>query len=173
MSKRLYKSLVTLFCFSLLLFNTVNAAELSDHLSFIHQLIGKAWLGHYDNPDDAHLNHHQRWEPILEGQAVRATKRVPEVNFTKETVYYWDPSQEAVRFLSLTSKGQVSTGSVSDENGRIVLIGSRIEASGGKEFKFSFEVLQDGTLEDRFYLKANGEWMQGHLIRYASDAEAK
>ena len=175
MSRRMYKStvLVLAFSLSLLFVTSTNAAKLSDHLAFLQPLIGKAWLGHYDNPEDAHFDHHIVWDPILEGQAVRATKEVPELNFTMETTYYWDPKKEEVNFLSVTNRGQLSSGIVYGTEGRIILLGTNIEASGNREFKLSFEVLADGTLEDRFFLKINEKWKQRHLIQYSAAEEAK
>jgi hypothetical protein len=146
-----------------------------DHgrLEFLQPLVGQKWLGHYSDPESAHLNHYLEWESSLEGQAVKVTKRVPELNFIMETLYYWNPETKQVQFLSLTSKGQVSQGMVAAEAGLITLLGTSLRDAGRSQFKITCELLSTGELLDRFYRQAGQEWIQGHLIRYKSAGDSK
>jgi hypothetical protein len=35
------------------------------------------------------------------------------------------------------------------------------------------KILDDGTLEDRFFLKRDGQWSLGHLITYSITTDAE
>ncbi len=46
----------------------------------------------------------------------------------------------------------------------MVLHGENIHQDGNSEYRLSYEVTDDGTLEDRFFLKSGDEWKRRHLI---------
>jgi hypothetical protein len=172
MRKRIVSLVITAILSCCLLPAGTSAEQPTGRLEFLQPLIGQKWLGHFSNPEDAYLNHYNEWESILEGQAVKATKQVPEVNFTRETLYYWDPESKQVQFLSVTSKGQVSRGTVTAESGLITLLGVNLSESGRKQFKTTYELLTTGELLDRFYVQTGQDWRQGHLIRYGAVGES-
>ncbi len=146
-----------------------SAEELREELTFFAPLVGTTWVGHYSNAEVAHFVHAVRWEPVLSGRAVRATKRVEELDFSMETLCYWDAGSGQVRFLSLTNRGQLLRGSASWSDGLVELTGEQIADTGATPFMQTYRVLTNGELEDRFYLKGQGEWVEQHLIEYAPD----
>jgi hypothetical protein len=106
---------------------------------------------------------------MLDDKAVKSTKVVASLNFRMETYYYWDWEKDSVSFLQLTSRGIFSRGKVNLDEGKIVLLGRGIRPNGVSEFKQTFAIRLDGTLEDYFYRKEDGRWEQGHLIEYARE----
>ena len=172
MTRRLYAAIV--FCIAVAFFASmpVQSADPKDPLAFLKPITGKVWLGHYADSETEHFNHLMKWAPILEGKAIRAEKMVPELDFFMETLFFWDPSAKEVRYMSLTNRGQLSEGAVSQEDGAIVLLGKSHEASGNREYKMTMKILKNGSLEDRFFLKRDGQWHQGHLITYSITNDA-
>ncbi len=146
--------------------SNVSGEEASDPLGFLSDLTGRVWLGHYSNPEDAHYNHVVRWSAALDGKAVRVEKKVSELNFEMETIFFWDPEIEKISFVSLTNRGQVSRGTAAKEDGTLVLLGASKAEGDSRDFKMSYCLMPDGTLEDRFFIKKGEEWQQRHLIRY-------
>ncbi len=133
-------------------------------LEFLRPIVGPTWIGHYANEEDSHLEHVVRWEPALQGQAVRATKHVEGLDFSSETLYHWDPQSQDVAFVSITNRGQLSRGVARLEDGRVVLDGQQMSVSGAVPYRRTYEVLPDGTLTDRFYLEVEGQWVERHVI---------
>jgi hypothetical protein len=140
------------------------AQEISPEMDMFRPFLGATWAGHFSDPQNAHFTHVVEWEPVLEGRCVRLTKHVDELSFRMEILYYWDPGEQHVAFLSLTNRGQLSKGVAEQEGGLVVLYGESITKEARTPFKQSFEVREDGVLEDRFYGKPGGEWQERHLI---------
>ncbi|UCG52809.1 MAG: hypothetical protein JSW58_04450 [Candidatus Latescibacterota bacterium] len=140
--------------------------ELDEHLRMLKRLTGATWVGHFVNSSDSELTHVIRWEPILNGNAIRSTKDVAALDFKMETLYFWDWENETISFLRLTSRGIFSRGTVVLEDDRITLLGTGVTSKGVSEFKQTFEIRSEGTLQDCFYRRDNGQWLQGHLIEY-------
>jgi hypothetical protein len=136
---------------------------LDPRFEFLESVLGKRWTGRYvPTEPDEQFDHVIEWKPILGGAAIRCTKRVAELDFEMETIYYTEPESNSIAFVSLTNRGQTSRGTVRSEDGGFVLLGS----DPRREFRYTFKVRPDGVLEDRFYLQDDGGWSQGHLIEY-------
>lgn len=142
--------------------------ELDARLEFLAPLINRTWIGHFVGSADSTLTHRVRWDAILDGQAVRRTKFVPEVGFADDGYYFWDWETGQVAFLSVGNRGQVTRGFVVSEEGRVVLRGTWRDAHGVHDFALTLEIMPDGRLEDRYYNIANGERTAGHLIVYSA-----
>lgn len=142
-----------------------------DPIDIFQKFSGKVWLGHYVDSETSHVNHVLRCSPILEGKAVRIVKKVPELNFMMETLCFWNPGEKTIDYVSLTNRGQLSKGRVSIDEGRVVFVGVSVEAGGNRDYKITMEARGDGSLEDRFFLKRDGQWHQGHLIQYNQTKE--
>ena len=162
---RKYRFVVLLMLFSFFGSNA-SGEEAGDPLGFLSDITGRVWLGHYSNAEDAHYNHAVRWSAELDGKAVRVEKKVSELNFMMETVFFWDPEIQKISFVSLTNRGQVSRGTAVEEDGKLVLLGVSKAEGDSRDFKMSYCLMPDGSLEDRFFIKKGEEWQQRHLIRY-------
>jgi len=93
-------------------------------------------------------------------------KQVDEIGFTMETVFYWDAETEAIAFTQLSNNGIHGRGTVVSENGMITLVGNSIRVGELAEFRQTFEIMPDGTLEDCYYRRAFDSWIPEHIILY-------
>jgi hypothetical protein len=139
---------------------------LSEHLQFFEPLLGRKWIGHYTDEETAHFEHAVRWESAYGGNVVRMVKRVDELDFAMETLYYWEPDSSRVTYVTVTNRGQVSTGTAAARGDTILLLGEDITADGRAPYRYTFFVSDDGSLEDRFFRPAGEGWTERHLIRY-------
>lgn len=143
--------------------------ELDSRLKFLAPLVGRDWVGHFVGSADSTLTHRVRWEAILDGRAVKRVKTVPQANFTDEGYYFWDWEHSQVAFVSLSNRGQVTHGTVSADEVRIVCRGKWEDADGQHEFALTLEVLPDGRLRDRYENVIDGKRTPGHLIEYSAE----
>jgi hypothetical protein len=146
--------------------------KLDSRFDFLEPVIGKRWTGRYvPTEPDEQFDHVISWESILDGRAARCTKTVAALDFEMETTYYRNPASDSIVFVSLTNRGQMSSGTVDSEDGRFVLLGSDGGAAAARDSKQTFEVRPDGVLQDRFFLDEGQGWTQGHLIEYVERQE--
>jgi len=143
-------------------------AELDDHLLILEPLLGHLWEGGYVGGNDADLVISLRFEPVLAGKAVRYTREVPELGYSSETRFFWDPGREEVRFLALNSRGIVGEGVVSMQDGAIVLLGVDQWPEGSIESRTVLRLDEDGVLTDTYSRREGGEWVPGHIQEFVA-----
>ena len=152
---------------SFLFHNNLQGQELVEELNIFKPLIGKTWVGYFQNPVNKDLTHTCNWEIIKNGNAVRLNKTVPEVNnFSMEITYYWDRVEKVVKFLTLSSNGYISNGTVTTEENKIVTQGLQVGPDRTNTFKLTLEIGEDGNLHDYFYSLVEDYWKPGHYIKY-------
>jgi len=140
-------------------------------IEIFEPLFGVEWTGHYQNSEDSSLTHIIKFDPILDGTAVRETKKVPEANFIKETQIFRDEQEGRYSFLTLTNRGGSNSGKFYAEDGKIVYEGMDIQRGRTFKFRITFEITPDGNLHDCFYTLQGDEWVQGHFIIYTSEPD--
>ncbi len=155
------KSIMILFIIA----SSVSLAQ-NSHLETFHKLVDKEWVGHYVDSEDSHYVHKVKFEYILNGQAVKETKIVDELQFEMETYYYYDWDKEQISFLSLLNKEMHSIGKVVIDGSIFTLEGTNFFSSGRTEFKKKYEITKLGKFYDHFYRKKEDSWIRGHLIEY-------
>jgi hypothetical protein len=144
---------------------------LAEPLAAFEPLIGTSWIGRFTSLPAPLFDHRIEWKAILDGRVVRWTKRVETVDFTMETYFYWDAELGAVAFTQLASNGIHGKGVVEFENGVVTLLGVAMQTCGLVEFRQTFEITEDGTLEDRYYSRAGSDWCPEHVIVYRTEAD--
>ena len=164
-------SLIVLAAFVALAVAAVSQ-ELVGPLAPFGPLVGTSWIGRFRSSPAPPFDHLIEWQAILDGQAVQWTKRVEAVDFAMETYFYWDAELGAVAFAQLTSNGIHGKGVVEFEDGLIALVGVAMQTWAVVEFRQTFEILSDGTLEDRYYSRAGVDWSPEHVITYSLRPEA-
>jgi len=112
------------------------------------------WAGRFQDPRAPQVDHVIEWNAILDGQAVRWTKSVEALGFSMETTFSWDWEIAAVSFVQLASNGSHAQGVAMAEGDRLVLVGVSAQPLGPVEFRQTFEILADETLEDRYCRRA-------------------
>jgi len=146
-----------------------SSQELAEPLAAFEPLIGTSWIGRFTSSPAPPFDHRIAWEAILDGQVVQWTKRVEAVDFTMETFFYWDAELGAVAFTQLANNGIHGKGVVGFEDGVIALVGVAMQTWGLVEFRQTFEVMEDGTLEDRYYSRVGVDWSPEHVIVYRTE----
>ncbi len=144
----------------------VPAADLAEEFASFEPFLNRTWVGHFVDSPDSNLTHILRWESILDGQAIRKIKEVPEVDFSMEALVYIDPESGDLAYLSVNSRGGVAQGTFTVEDGVLVQHGTQRHAAGVIATKYTFAILPDGRLEDLFLHETAGPWRQGHKIHY-------
>ena len=144
------------------------AAELDERLSFLQPLIGTNWVGGYVGAEAPDLEIILRFEPILDGSAVRYIREAAAADFVGVTHFYWSPNRREVCFIKLNNRGIVGEGVVTSEGGNIVLRGKSHRSDGTVEFKTTLSIDATNTLNDTFMRKNAGEWVPGHVQEFVA-----
>ena len=159
------KTFFVTLSFFVFFLNTSLVYSQSD-LTIFDDFVGKEWTGHFQNSNDSLLVHTIKWEYDLNEQVIKEIKVVPEVNFYCETYYYWDYEADQISYLSLMNKKMISRGTVIKKDGKLELIGKTFFTNGFQENKKTYEITEEGKLNDYFFRKSKGEWQHGHYIQY-------
>ena len=142
------------------------SADLHDTLDPLASLVGTSWIGRFVSTPAPPFDHEIEWSAALGGHVVKWLKWVDELEFAMETVFYWDAAVETIAFTQLASNGNHSTGTATFEDGRLTLTGLSMRPSELVEFRQTFEMMPDGTLEDRYYSRGSNGWIPEHVIVY-------
>ena len=137
-----------------------------DELAVFEPFANSTWVGRFQDPRAPRVDHVIEWNAILDGQVVRWTKYVEALGFSMETTFYWDWEIAAVSFVQLASNGSHAQGVAMAEGDRLVLLGVSAQPLGSVEFRQTFEIMADETLEDRYYRRAGEGWAPQHVIVY-------
>jgi hypothetical protein len=157
------RSFVALLALLGLLASPSHAAELDEHLLFLTPLIGKVWVGSFAGSDSPDIRIVLGFEQVLGGKSVRYVREAEAARYSAATNFYWNPSREAVCFLSLNNRGIVGEGVVSAEEGKIVLRGMSHWPDRTIDFRTTFEIDAIGILRDTYIRMEAGEWVPGHV----------
>lgn len=168
MKCQLFVTVVVLFIGSAYAGPASKVEVLGEHMELLKPLVGAGWIGGYAGSEDVDIEIELRWQPNLDGKAVRYIREAVSLDYRAETQFYWNSSRGEVAFLSLDNEGNVGTGvAVADSTG-IVLIGISHGADQDMEYKTTFEILSHGRLRDTFLRMENGEWVRGHVQEFVT-----
>lgn len=141
----------------------------SEPAAIFSDFLDRKWEGHYvDSPDTEHFLHSIRWNTSINGNLVIETKEVVELNFFMTTIYFRNKNDEYIRFIRNSNKGGTSEGIVKVIDNIIHL--EAINELGQVIFKYSYTLLPDGSICDKFFrMNPGGTWRLGHKIVYQSE----
>jgi len=145
--------------------------ELVPELAIFEGLVDTSWTGRFTSTPAPPFDHAIEWSVILDGHVVQWSKRVDAVDFSMETFFYWDADLEAVAFTQLVSNGIHGKGYVESIEGGIALVGLAMQMTGIVDFKQTFVLTEEGTLEDRYYTRSGDDWVPEHVIVYRLSRE--
>lgn len=148
---------------------------INEHLKPLSPFIGKTWRGEFVNSTlENPTVDVQKWELILNGQAIRIMHSLNNGEYGGETIVMWDKEEEKLKFFYFTTAGFFTQGTFSMDGNKFV---SHEYVTGNKngitEVKGSGEILEDGRLHSKSQYLKNGKWIDGHEIYYVEDASAK
>lgn len=146
------------------------AQELATPLAGFSPFIGIPWTGRVVSHPTPPGDHALAWAVTLNGHVVTASKTVTPVGFSLEILFYWDKELDCVAFVQLSSNGLHAKGTAEVVDGVITLEGLAGQAEGMRPFRQTFQILPDGTLEDRWYAGSAAGWIPQHVIVYRAAA---
>jgi len=144
------------------------ADALSDELKLLRPFVG-TWIGEFQDAGERPTIH-RSWTVILDGQAIRETRTVPEVGFEAESIYYYDRAAGIVAYLGLTDNGYVGRGRIAFDGELFTQSGdqSRPDGSTGS-IRVTFQFTDEGTLVNQLFNLEDGEWRTGHSVIYTQN----
>ncbi len=151
---------VTLFLGNYCLAQNVS---LRDELRVLEPYLGKNRESQDLHPDGNTVLHHFRtWEPGHNGMIICITKGCTELGTRTDGYMYYNPDKDQIELFTLTSNGNIASGTVSVGDGKLVVRGTLILKDRKLEYKNIYELTSDGTISDKYYRIENGDWKPGH-----------
>jgi hypothetical protein len=149
--------------------------SLNPHLAMLEPLLGKTWKGAFQNSKPDHpMFDIQRWERVLNGQAVRLLHSVNYGVYGGETMFIWDEKKQAVDYYYFTTEGYMTTGTLQVKDGHIVTSEQVAGDAGGvTEVRGTSEIRPDGKFHVKAEYLKNGQWVFGHEITYEEDSASE
>ncbi len=139
---------------------TIFANELGEHLVILEPLIETQWVGGYVNDQSIQIK--LDFKSILDGKAIQYLRKAEILNYSATTHFYWDLGLEALRFLTLDSRGNTGEGIVTSKKGSFILSGKNKGSNGTAVFRTVWDITPDGRLKDTYYRQKNETWVLGH-----------
>ncbi|MBN2134483.1 MAG: hypothetical protein JW737_02010 [Acidobacteria bacterium] len=143
---------------------------LSDSLKVLEPLVGKHWIGKMGNPVDGKvLDTDRNFQVIWDGTVVKYSSSIKQINSYSEGYFYWDNKQNAVTVFIISGKGIVQKGTVTTEDGKIIVKGTITFPERAFDYKNEFEFTADGKMTDRWFHNAFGDWRPGHVVEFTAE----
>jgi len=133
-------------------------------LAVLAPFLGTSWVGRFTSTSAPPFDHRIETQSILSGQVVRWSRSIDELGFSMGTFFYWDREIDAVAFAQLASDGIHAKGVVEITAAGFALVGVALQPTVMLSFRQTFDILEDGTLEDRCFRRAGDAWLPEHVI---------
>jgi len=115
------------------------------------------------HPDGKTVIHHLRnWKPGHNGQIILIKRGATELGVRTDGFIYYNPDSDQIELFTLTSNGNITTGVITIEEDKLVVMGTLILKDRKLENKNIYELTPDGTISDKYFRIENGEWKAGH-----------
>lgn len=150
-------------------------ASLNPRLEPLRPLLEKTWKGTFKNskPEQPTVDV-QRWERVLNGQAVRLLHSINDGVYGGETMFFWDEKKQKIVYYYFTTAGFMTTGTLETKEGKFITHEDvKGEASGVTEVRATSELLPNGQFHVKAEYLKNGEWSLGHEVDYEDSPAAK
>lgn len=140
------------------------AQTLSPDLAILAPLAGKTWVGRMTSPDGKQSFAIERTFQVLWDGSVVRFSTTAEIGSPSEGYYYWDREAKQVAVFILNTRGVLQRGTVSRRDGVITVEGRIVFPDRAFDYRNTFELRPDGTLVDRWFQNAFGDWRPGHVV---------
>jgi hypothetical protein len=155
----------TIFLFLLLTLPAgASAQTLSEALSILSPLAGKTWVGRMTAPDGQHTFAVERtFQAIWDGSVVKFSSS-GEIGSPAEGYFYWDREAKKLAVFIISARGVCQRGTVSAQ-GNVITVEGRISFPERTfDYRNTFELRPDGSVVDRWFQNALGDWRAGHVV---------
>jgi len=132
---------------------------LDDRLRVLQPLVGLRCVGILSDIEVS-----MRMESILNGKAIKRTSAATAIDYSDETIIYWDIERHELAFFEVTTRGHVARGTVTAKEGIVVFHGRLVMPERTSEFRNTYELMSDGTIKDDWHNLEGEEWVLGHSI---------
>lgn len=147
---------------------------LRQELSILKPLVGKIWVCETQDPSGQMTLHMLfRYEPMHDGKVLQYYQETKELNNRNDGYFYYDPDKKEIAFLTLNSNGNIATGNLKEEGGKILKYGYTVFPNRKLEFRNTLEIMSDGSLVDKYFRFEDGEWKAGHSRTYTVKQQSK
>jgi len=171
--------LIALFL-TLLTLRAASAAEppaLDSHLEPLRPMLGRTLKGAFpESKPDKPMVDIVRWEPILNGKAIRVMHSINDGVYGGETIIRWDAEQKAIGFYYFTTADFMTSGTMTVDGTQIITHETvKNNAQGITAVRGTSELLPDGKLHVKTEYEKDGKWTPGRDMTYeeAPDAVVK
>ena len=143
-------------------------SNLSEHLRAFDSFIGKIYEGEFANstPENPVIDI-QKWESILNGNAIRILHSVNKGEYGGEVIITWDSEQNSLISNYFTSAGFNTKAIMYFEDGKLISIE---EVSGNQngitKVKAIIKFLPQGGFINSSVYYQNNIWVDGHQVHY-------
>ncbi len=168
------KNRTVLAALAVMLAAPLQSAELDPRLAPLAPLVGKTWRGEMSPPGaEKPVVDVSRFEVALNGRAIRSLHSINDGVYGGETLFAWDDEKKAIVYTYFTTGGFYTVGTVTPAEGELrfheMVRGS---TTGPREVKASSRILPDGRLHVKSEHLKDGQWVDGHEVRYVEDPRA-
>lgn len=156
----------SIFLFLLLVLQAAEASAQSPSkaLSILAPLAGRTWSGRMTSPDGQRTFAVERtFQPMWDGAVIKFSSSA-EIGSPSEGYFYWDREANKLAVLIVSASGVCQTGTVSAK-GDVITIEGRISFPDRSfDYRNTWEIKADGTVIDRWFQNAFGDWRPGHVV---------
>jgi hypothetical protein len=154
---------------SLALAPCARAAEPSPHFAPLKPMLARTWRASLPAAaSEKPKTDVQRWELILNGQAVRVMHSINDGDYGGESIIVWDQEKKSLVFYYFTTAGFYTTGTAHVEDGALVALETvKGDAEGISQVKSVQRVLPDGRLHVKTEYLKKGAWTAGRDMYYS------
>ncbi len=136
---------------------------LREELEILEPFTDKIWVSEDVHPDGKTMLHHSReWKSGHQGRLIYITQKCEELGSLTEGYIYYNPDSRRIELFTLTSNGNITTGTMSAEGCILKVNGTLIMKDRKLEYKNTYEITPEGSIIDRYFRLENGEWKAGH-----------
>lgn len=141
------------------------AQTLDANLKILEPLANKTWVGELSAPDgSARWKTIQKYEVLPGGHVVKLTRKTPDIGSHEEGYFYWDREEGKVAVFLINQKGIVQRGLVTKDGDRLTIAGRISFPERTFDYRNTFELTSAGTMTDRWFQNAFGDWRPGHVV---------
>jgi hypothetical protein len=108
------------------------------------------------------LHFTRSYELMHAGKIIKYQMECKELKIQIDGYFYYDSNKKEIAFLHLSSNGNISTGNVKEEDGKLLFYGHTIFPNKKIEYKNIMEVNSKGEVMDQFFSFEEGKWKAGH-----------
>jgi hypothetical protein len=145
------------------------------HLAPLSFLLRKTWKGEFSSstPDKPMVDV-MRWEPALNGNAIRVVHSVNDGEYGGETMILWDPARSKIIYFYFTTSGFYTRGTLDAGEGHYT---THEEVTGNTNgitaVKSHTHTTPNGKVSVESQYFRNGTWVEGHSVIYSEAPAAE